>query len=77
MSSLDQQEWSTNGELSANAGVDFKEMEDENQEDEFGENLDETSLENSPERDQDQEAGASASLSPAPMSNADEDEEMD
>ncbi|XP_055085112.1 zinc finger protein 219 [Periophthalmus magnuspinnatus] len=77
MSSLDQQEWSTNGELSENAGVDFKEMEDENQEDEFGENLDETSLENSPERDQDQEAGASASLSPAPMSNADEDEEMD
>ncbi|KAJ0055589.1 hypothetical protein NL108_005463 [Boleophthalmus pectinirostris] len=75
MSSLDQPEWSTNGELSENAGMDFKEMEDDNQEEDFVENLDETSSENTPERDQD--AGMSTSLSPAPMSNVDEDEEMD
>ncbi|KAK7910366.1 hypothetical protein WMY93_015050 [Mugilogobius chulae] len=79
MSSLDQQasvdEWPTNGELSENVSLDFKQTEDDNQEENFGENLDETSLENSPEHDQD--TGMSASISPAPMSNVDEDEEID
>uniref|UniRef100_A0AAV2KUT3 C2H2-type domain-containing protein n=1 Tax=Knipowitschia caucasica TaxID=637954 RepID=A0AAV2KUT3_KNICA len=68
-------DWSTNGELPENVGLDFKEMEDDIEDQDFAENLDETSLENSPEHDQD--TAMSASVSPAPMSNVDDDEEMD
>lgn len=63
------------GDLSENVGNHFKEIEDDNQDEDLVENLDESSLENSPEGDQNTEM--SASVSPAPMSNVEEDEEID
>lgn len=71
LSDLDAQD----GDLSENVTNHFKEIEDDNQDEDLAGNLDESSLENSPEADQNTEM--SASVSPAPMSNVEEDEEAD
>lgn len=63
------------GDLPENVVNHFKEIEDDNQEEDLEGNLDESSSENSPGADQD--TGMSASVSPAAMSNVEEDDELD